>query len=69
MHYFIGKNVLDVVEILKSNGDKFQIVDYNDRKMTNFDITLVIKAEKDNDVTTLTCGNFLFHPIEKQNTI
>lgn len=63
---FIGKNVLDVVELLKCSGEKFQIIVYNDRKMTNFDTTLVIKAEKVNDVMTLTCGNFLFHPIEKE---
>lgn len=69
MNEFVGQKVDDVVAVLCSLGKAFKVVEYNDRKMANFDTKLVIKQELDGDVITLIVGNFLFRPIEKEEIL
>ncbi|MEG2116156.1 MAG: hypothetical protein RRZ69_00575 [Clostridia bacterium] len=69
MNEFVGQKVDDVVTVLRSVGQAFKVVEYNDRKMANFDTKLVIKQELDGDVITLIVGNFLFRPIEKEKIL
>ena len=65
MDYIIGNKVAKVVEYYKEMGKTVEVIECNDRKMANFDETLVLKIVENQDKITIVSGNFLFTPVTK----
>ena len=66
MDYIIGNKVAKVVNHFESMGKTVEVIECNDRKMANFDETLVLKVVEKDEKVTVVSGNFLFTPIEKK---
>ena len=65
MDYIIGNKVSKVVEYYKEMGKTVEVIECNDRKMANFDETLVLKIVENQDKISIVSGNFLFTPVTK----
>ena len=66
MNYVVGNKVSKVVEYYESKGKTVGVVECNDRKMANFDETLVLKVVESEDKVTVVSGNFLLNPIKNK---